>query len=467
MPVIRFTTPLAFLAALAVACGGSPGDTLPGDPAAPGAATSVAVQVSPKDASVDAGGAVQFASAVTGSTTVRVTWSIQEGSPSGGTISTAGLYTAPGGSGTFHVVATAVADPTKSGVAAVVVAPACTGANTLRYAITRPATPVLTYRDLTLKVNVGGASGASVTVDGLPVASVIDASGAVRFTTAGDSVSICLTGGNAAAAGYGSVTKAVLKNDKKWAWSHGFDDNVNFKIHALDALRSRGWAGTVFVIGNAVMLGRNENWVIDDADIRTLASQGWGIGNHTWSHQTVAGAGGASAVKADILKDYDLLRSIVDGARPGYRMIAFAAPMFDSDYQAVIDDIRKNDPAHQIQFNESGNDYMPQIDPGQFDPTATLGRDMGIEGAGSGNASYDNIPIVNQIHAQADATHHYWYNTLIHGCDSQYPNTGFFYFVQYVYSNYGPGGTDEVWVAPSDQVYSYLVTRDGSAVTRQ
>jgi peptidoglycan/xylan/chitin deacetylase (PgdA/CDA1 family) len=464
---IRSMIPVAAVAALAVACGGVPGDAPSADPVAPVGPSSVVVQVSPKDTSVAAGSALQFASAVTGSTIVKVTWSIQEGSPSGGTISTGGLYTAPSGSGTFHVVATAVADPTKSGSATVVVAPPCSGADTLRYAIARPATPVLTYRDLTLKVNVGGATGASVTVDGLPVASVLDGSGALRFTTTGDAVAICLTGANPSAAGFGSVTKAVLKNDKKWAWSHGFDDNVNFKLHALDAFRSRGWAASVFIIGNAVMLGRNESWIIDDADIRTLASQGWGIGNHTWSHDTVAGAGGASAAKADIVKDYDLLRSIVDGAKAGYRMIAFAAPMFDSDYQAVINDIRDNDPAHQVQFNESGNDYMPQVDPGVFDRKATLGRDPGIEGAGSGNASYDSIPTVNRIHAQADATHHYWYNTLIHGCDNQYPSTGFFYFIQYVYSNYGPGGTDEVWVAPSDQVYSYLVTRDGSVVTRQ
>ncbi|HET7788160.1 MAG TPA: hypothetical protein VFL36_19470 [Myxococcales bacterium] len=49
-----------------------------------------------------------------------MTWSVQEAG--GGTVNSTGLYTAPGTAGTFHVVATSVADPTKSDVAIVAVA---------------------------------------------------------------------------------------------------------------------------------------------------------------------------------------------------------------------------------------------------------------------------------------------------------------------------------------------------------
>ncbi len=46
------------------------------------------------------------------------TWTVQEG-PSGGTISSNGVYTAPSVPGTYHVVATSRADPTKGGSATV------------------------------------------------------------------------------------------------------------------------------------------------------------------------------------------------------------------------------------------------------------------------------------------------------------------------------------------------------------
>ena len=49
-----------------------------------------------------------------------VTWSIQEGA-NGGSIDGSGRYTAPGNPGTFHVVATSVADGSKSATATVTV----------------------------------------------------------------------------------------------------------------------------------------------------------------------------------------------------------------------------------------------------------------------------------------------------------------------------------------------------------
>jgi hypothetical protein len=49
-----------------------------------------------------------------------VTWSVREGT-GGGSITTAGLYTAPGTPGTFHVVATSVADSRQTTEATVTV----------------------------------------------------------------------------------------------------------------------------------------------------------------------------------------------------------------------------------------------------------------------------------------------------------------------------------------------------------
>lgn len=105
----------AILATVSVACmlagcgGGSPP---PGSP-------PVTVSVNPSIATLNQGAARQFAAAVTGSANTGVTWSVQE--PAGGFINSAGLYTAPATVGTFHVVATSQADPTKIATAIVTV----------------------------------------------------------------------------------------------------------------------------------------------------------------------------------------------------------------------------------------------------------------------------------------------------------------------------------------------------------
>jgi hypothetical protein len=97
--------------------------TVTDPPLAPSAPLVVAVAVSPQAASVVAGNTVQFTASVTGTSDVRVTWSV---TPSGGgTVGSTGLYTAHT-SGTYQVAATSVADPFKSAFATVTVTAAAT-----------------------------------------------------------------------------------------------------------------------------------------------------------------------------------------------------------------------------------------------------------------------------------------------------------------------------------------------------
>ena len=87
------------------------------------AAPDITVSVAPGSASTSAGGTVSFTASVTGTSggqSTAVSWSIQEGAD-GGSINGAGTYTAPASAGTFHVVATSVADNTESGSATVTV----------------------------------------------------------------------------------------------------------------------------------------------------------------------------------------------------------------------------------------------------------------------------------------------------------------------------------------------------------
>jgi len=80
----------------------------------------VSVTVSPDSVTVLRDATQPFTASVTGTTNAAVTWSVEESS--GGTITSAGVYTPPqNGAGTFHVVATSQANSQAVGEAVVVV----------------------------------------------------------------------------------------------------------------------------------------------------------------------------------------------------------------------------------------------------------------------------------------------------------------------------------------------------------
>jgi hypothetical protein len=79
-------------------------------------ATVVSVSLTPTTATVQTGKTQQFTASVTGSSNTAVTWTA-----TGGTISTAGLFTAGANAGSFSVTATSAADNTKSASATVTV----------------------------------------------------------------------------------------------------------------------------------------------------------------------------------------------------------------------------------------------------------------------------------------------------------------------------------------------------------
>src|SRR5262249_35823903 len=84
---------------------------------------AVAIARAPSRASMPRQGKLSFRANVTGIQSAQsnnVTWSVKEGA-SGGSVDSSGNYTAPASGGTEHVVATSVADPTKSATATVTV----------------------------------------------------------------------------------------------------------------------------------------------------------------------------------------------------------------------------------------------------------------------------------------------------------------------------------------------------------
>ena len=105
------TNGAVLVAFLAAACG-------PGSDGPPSSSQGVALSISPAQVELAPRAQQVFSDAVTGSVNTAVTWTVEEGS-GGGTVTAAGLYTAPVTVGTYHVVVTSQADTTKTATATV------------------------------------------------------------------------------------------------------------------------------------------------------------------------------------------------------------------------------------------------------------------------------------------------------------------------------------------------------------
>ncbi|HVO20938.1 MAG TPA: fibronectin type III domain-containing protein [Anaeromyxobacter sp.] len=98
------------VSALLVACGGAQ---------VAGEGSTSTVTIDPTAATVSTGGKEAFTAKVASAASQAVTWRVEE--TTGGTVTAAGIYTAPATAGTFHVIVTSQVDATQSATAVVVV----------------------------------------------------------------------------------------------------------------------------------------------------------------------------------------------------------------------------------------------------------------------------------------------------------------------------------------------------------
>ena len=110
----------------------------------------VAITVSPEFAELRPGSSRQLVATVLGTANTAVTWAVQESG--GGTVSAAGLYTAPAMPGTYHVVCTSTADSTVKAIA------------TLQVGAEMPV--AVTVTPYAVQVGKGGTATFTATVEG-------------------------------------------------------------------------------------------------------------------------------------------------------------------------------------------------------------------------------------------------------------------------------------------------------------
>ncbi len=333
------------------------------------------------------------------------------------------------------------------------------------YHIDRSQLPALPIAGITLKIQVGNNQAihfATKKGESLPfeldegIAIVTVESDELRLTIREEIPTVDL----------GSFEIAPLLGDKKWAWSHSFDDNVGLAA-AIEAFERRNWQGTLYLIGSLVEDDREQDWIIDAPGIHALLAKGWSIGSHSWEHECWSG----NHYETILLGHNRLLEVIAASPKPDYPLTAFAAPCFDADYHPHI--LRMRDEREiSVLFNESGDDSLMRIDLGEdcqsegvieawkvaeFNFDMPIGRDSRF--GGDTNAILREMDWLSE---QAGDCRHFWYNTLTHG-DSE---AAVEMVLEYAYNQFGPNGSDELWVAPADHIYSYLLTRQKAIVTQ-
>lgn len=123
--MLRLPRPLqavAVLALLATACGSATDGTFPDPGTVVEPPADSAVTVEPAAAALAPQSTLALEAVVSGAIPPAVTWSV-EGGASAGSVSAAGVYTAPATPGTYRVLARSVAAPEQFGVATITVTP--------------------------------------------------------------------------------------------------------------------------------------------------------------------------------------------------------------------------------------------------------------------------------------------------------------------------------------------------------
>jgi uncharacterized protein YjdB len=173
----------------------------------PATQSVTSVGVSPATTSVKTDGTISFSATVAGSASNRaVTWNASSGS-----ITTAGVYTAPATAGTSIVTATSVADPTKVGTATVKVTSAPATQKVTSVSVSPATASVKTGRTISFSATVeGDASNKAVTWH-TSSGSITDAGVYTAPATAGTSIVTATSVFDATEVGTATIT--VIANN--------------------------------------------------------------------------------------------------------------------------------------------------------------------------------------------------------------------------------------------------------------
>jgi len=349
----------------------------------------------------------------------------------------------------------------------------------LHYDVDYSAVPAwVRIRDLTLKVRVGQAESVEVIAGGRVLPSDYDpASGWVVFTTNAPQVDIRIVGLVTPAEQIGEVRKAALRGDKRWAYSLTFDDGrLSVWQYGKPLLDRLGYRAGVAVIGEWMLppgfslgtCGDSITWrgnpdsahtwdFMDANDASALLASGWSLYNHGFFHTT------PEAMPGCVVENIAKCTEALAYALGGYRTLVYTAYQNREDLRDLA--IANYDILGLpiIQADGGGATAVNNISWSDL-PYRLQRYDVGRPRESRPNTSAA-IYYMDDAHQKAvnNPTLHFWLS--LHGHNVE-RNDVAGSSLDYLHFTYGPGGTDEVWVAPADEVFQYLATRDHAVVTR-
>ena len=342
--------------------------------------------------------------------------------------------------------------------------------DTIEYKLDRSGLPLLNSTDLTLSIFVGDSRSIAVEdMAGNQIPFTLDSDQqTVELTTDLDTFKLII-GGYSDSAGLGTFEKVGLKAGKAWAYSHSFDDNYHLEAQ-IESLNRYNFPATLYLIAERVSENDLGDWEIDAKRMVELLDAGWSIGNHTWSHESNCTVVETEAERVTSLIDAQnrLEAFIAASNRPDYRILSFATPCGGegrgASYSKIVSDFKGNGQLPLL-FNESNFGFEMDVS-APYDFTATVSRDGRIDGSGATTASITSTFDAIAFRAANDPETPLWYNTFSHGSDLFGDNSAAFEEIMaYLDTTYGPNGSDEVWIAPADEIYSYLLVRDLTVVS--
>ncbi len=354
----------------------------------------------------------------------------------------------------------------------------------LHYDVDYSAVPSwVRIRDLTLKVRVGRAESVEVIAGGRVIPSEYDpTSGWVMFTTNATRVDIRIVGLATPADQIGEVQKAALRGDKRWAYSLTFDDGrLSVWENGKPLLDRLGYRAGVAIIGEWVLpsglslgtcgdsitwrghpsddplCGNNNCGYMNASQVAALLASGWSLYNHGFFHNSPESMPGCEV--ENIAKCTEALAYAFGGYRTlvytAYQNSNYLRDLVIANYATLGLPIVQADGGGATAVDNITWNTLPYLRP-RFD----IGRPRDSRPDTSGAIYY-----MDDAHQKAlnNPTLHFWLS--LHGHNVE-RNDVAGSSLDYLHFTYGPGGSDEVWVAPADEVFQYLATRDYAVVTR-
>jgi len=320
------------------------------------------------------------------------------------------------------------------------------------YRIDRSAIPKwVTQRDLTLVVPVSEqVETVEAWGDGHPLPVSLQ-DGLARVTSGAEIVAFRATGGQIASGDLGSASIATLRDDKLWAYSLTFDDGqYSVYAYAYPELSRFGYDAGIAVIGRWVDLEHDPvaSGYCDSDELLEMLAAGWGMFNHSYSH---------FSSEADITFADARAAQEAIVASLGMSPSVFTSPHVSPLWGQVIDENQDALGLYLVQaYSDSGDRLMTVDGPLVLGERAVhMGRDD-IKHWVEGDYSY-----FEQAHGSAlsHSGSHAWVSLHAHKVTYDEDWSAVAASTAHLYNTYGPGGSDEVWVAPADAVFQYWVTR--------